>query len=495
MGKIRYVHAEVETPLQWHQYQAQSELYGRALQHVLQQGCRFGENTTEEERQEAFTLLARMCHDYGVEECFAIVGVRMDVPPAFREQAELVIANLYASQRAPLGLCRRMPAAQRRQLMVDDFLRRNYHLRFNEMTRETEFASRTHRDFSYHPLTDRDRYEMRTRMEREGIALTDNDLRQRLSSSEVRDFCPMWDFLSSLPKWDKKPRIKKLAETIPTNNKDWPERFYRWFLSMVAHWRMEDTRYGNSIIPVLVGPQGCGKSQWIRNLLPVELADYYHDGFSMSRRNEAERLMTRYALINIDEFDAIPARQEPVLKHLIQLTNVHIDGQACRRFCSFIATSNHYDLHRDTSGSRRYIFVDIAGEIRLDHRLSLLQVYAEALYAIEQGRERTYFTKAEERAMQQDNEEFRERDISEQLFLHYYEPLPTRAEVAGGQWLTALEISQSLERLSKKDFGLRRVTRFGAILRKHCPKQGTKRGKTSTLYHVRLKSTASSDES
>lgn len=197
-------------------------------------------------------------------------------------------------------------------------------------------------------------------------------------------------------------------------------------------------------------------------------------------------MMVRYGLINIDEFDSLSAKQEPYLKNLIQLTEVHIDGQPARRFSSFIATSNHRELHRDTSGSRRYIFVDITGDINLNHRLSLLQIYAEAVYEMQHD-ERTYLTKAEEKLMQETNEEFREQDITEQLFLQYYEPLQTRDAVEGGEWLTAIEIYQTLERISKKDFGIKRANKFGAIIRKYCGKAGSKRGNTSQLYHVKSK--------
>ena len=98
--------------------------------------------------------------------------------------------------------------------------------------------------------------------------------------------------------------------------------------------------------------------------------------------------------------------------------------------------------------------------------LTIHNHYAEALHAVKSG-ERTWFTRDEEAALQDTNEGFREQDVSEQLFLNYFEPLPLRDDVEGGQWLTAIEIYKEIERLSKKDLGLRRATRFGAILTKH----------------------------
>lgn len=482
----RITHVEVEEPREWQETISQTHLFELAHQQLIQQGIVINDSSDDEQKKTFFIRLASLCHNFGVEEGVVAFCLRSWFPRYF-DEARLIVRNYYASQTVSLGERTKMRSAQLKQLLMDDFLARNFNLRYNVMTRQTEYASLDRRQFSFYPLTDRVRFEIRTRMEREGITLTDTELKQRLTSTEVRDFFPMEDFLRRLPKWDKKPRIKKLAETIPTTNKEWPERFYRWFLSMVSHWKLQDPHYGNSIIPVLVGRQGCGKSQWIRSLMPYELIDYYHDGFDLQRKAGAQELMTRYALINIDEFDAITARQEPVLKHLIQLTEVHVDGQSERRFCSFIATSNHTEIFRDTSGSRRYIYVDVSGDINLNHRLSLPQIYAEAVYAIEHDKERTYFTKEEELAMQEANEEFREQDLSEQLFLHYYEPLPYREETEGGEWLTAIEICQTLEKLSKKDLGIRRTTSFGRIVRRYCTQHGSKRGATSTLYHVRRK--------
>ena len=74
--------------------------------------------------------------------------------------------------------------------------------------------------------------------------------------------------------------------------------------------------------------------------------------------------------------------------------------------------------------------------------------------------------------MQASNKDFREQDISEQLFLLHYEPLPTRLHVEGGQWLSAMEIYQSLECLSKKDLGIRRANTFGRILLQHGTRHG-----------------------
>ena len=50
-----------------------------------------------------------------------------------------------------------------------------------------------------------------------------------------------------------------------------------------------------------------------------------------------------------------------------------------RRYASFIATSNHRDLLTDTSGSRRFIGIYMAGAIDVSRPIDYEQLYAQAL--------------------------------------------------------------------------------------------------------------------
>ena len=72
---------------------------------------------------------------------------------------------------------------------------------------------------------------------------------------------------------------------------------------MVAHWQGRDKQHGNSLSPLLVGGQGCGKSTFCFNLLPPDLNKYYTDSIDFSKKRDAELYLTRFGLINIDEFD------------------------------------------------------------------------------------------------------------------------------------------------------------------------------------------------
>ena len=73
---------------------------------------------------------------------------------------------------------------------------------------------------------------------------------------------------------------------------------------LCAHWLGLDREHGNSTTPLLVGDQGCGKSTYCLNILPPELRQFYTDSIDFSKRRDTELALHRYALVNIDEFDA-----------------------------------------------------------------------------------------------------------------------------------------------------------------------------------------------
>lgn len=125
---------------------------------------------------------------------------------------------------------------------------------------------------------------------------------------------------------------------------------------MVAHWKGNDKQYANSVSPLLIGAQGCGKSTYCRNLLPPDLRAYYTDSIDFSRKRDAELYLNRFMLINMDEFDQVSANHQGFLKHILQkpVLNVRKPNESAvselKRYASFIATSNHSDLLSDPSG-------------------------------------------------------------------------------------------------------------------------------------------------
>ena len=201
-------------------------------------------------------------------------------------------------------------------------------------------------------------------------------------------------------------------------------------------------------------------------------------------KRDAELYLNRFLLINMDEFDQIGINQQSFLKHILQKPVVNTRRpnasavEELRRYASFIGTSNHKDLLTDTSGSRRFIGVEVTGVIDVVRPIDYEQLYAQAM-ALLRSNERYWFDEKEEAIMTEANREFELSPAIEQLFQVYYRVAEEEEE---GEWLLAADILQRIQKASKMKISSGQVNYFGRILQKLGVKSFRKtRG---VYYHV-----------
>ena len=255
----------------------------------------------------------------------------------------------------------------------------------------------------------------------------------------------------------------------------------------MAHWRQTDRKYANCTVPLLVGPQVYRKSTFCRSLLPPELQAYYTDRIDFSNKRDAELSLNRFALINMDEFDQNRVSQQAFLKHILQKPVVNVRRphgtatQEMRRYASFIGTSNHKDLLTDTSGSRRYIVINVTGPIDCSP-IDYEQLYAQAMHDLYRG-ERYWFNTEDEHVMTENNQEFQVMPVAEQLFHEYFRGAKEGEEC---EQLLAIEILQQLQHDSKIHVSICSIVQFGRILQKNkIPSLHTKRGNFYKVIRIK----------
>lgn len=155
------------------------------------------------------------------------------------------------------------------------------------------------------------------------------------------------------------------------------------------------------------------------------------------------------------------------MKHILQKPIVNVRRphgtatQEMRRYASFIGTSNHKDLLTDTSGSRRYIVVDVTGPIDCSP-IDYEQLYAQAMHDLYKG-ERYWFDPEDEKVMNESNQEFQVMPIAEQLFHEYF-----RAATEGEECeqFLAIEILEQVQHDSKIRVSDCNIIQFGRILQR-----------------------------
>ena len=268
--------------------------------------------------------------------------------------------------------------------------------------------------------------------------------------------------------WDGKDYIRAFAKRVPTNDPLWPDKFYRFMIGMVAQWVRPEIVHAHVSTILLTGPQGIHKSTFFKLLLPEELRFGYKDHLDFKNEKDALLSMSRYLLINVDEFDRITKRQQSLLKFILQETKVNIrmvkdrDDSSLPRMASMVGTSNTKQLLTDLTGSRRFICVDVNGVIDVDTPINYVQLYAQALDAVLRG-ERTYFTSEEELQLQADNKRFYVQDPLEQLFFEFF-TLPEGDEE--GEWMGVGEVLKELSSKTHQSLvTASNIRRMGQILK------------------------------
>ena len=445
---------------------------------------------SDEDLKPLLVQLAENCFQAGIPE---EETARWAIAHLYRQKKEFLIRQTVQSvYTIAKGFGKKSPlsAEQELELRTEEFMQRRYEFRYNTMTTVTEYRERNTFCFYFRPLSSRVRNSIAMNARLEGLSLWDRDVVRYLDSDRIPIFNPIEDFLFGLDvRWDGHDRIRELAARVPCNNRHWADLFYRWFRNMVAHWRQTDRKYANCTVPLLVGPQAYRKSTFCRSLLPPELQAYYTDRIDFSNKRDAEISLNRFALINMDEFDQNRVNQQAFLKHILQKPIVNVRRphgtatQEMRRYASFIGTSNHKDLLTDTSGSRRYIVVDVTGPIDCSP-IDYEQLYAQAMHDLYKG-ERYWFDPEDEKVMNESNQEFQVMPIAEQLFHEYF-----RAATEGEECeqFLAIEILEQVQHDSKIRVSDCNIIQFGRILQKNrVPSVHTKRGNVYRVVRIKAK--------
>ena len=311
-------------------------------------------------------------------------------------------------------------------LCVESFLNENYHFRRNVLNGKLEFSTIQHdaednvsdeASLSFRTLTQEALNSIILRAMREDVCEGHSpkaDIELYVRSEEVPLFNPVQEFLESLPQWDGHNHVAQLFSRLPGMSSEQAAFLAVWLRSTVAHWLQMDTLHGNECVPVLIGAQGCGKTTFLRRLLPAELRQYYMDHINLSNQFDKDMALTNNLLVNLDELEAVRPSQHAALKQTLSKNKVNgrpIYGAAQEdrlRFASFVATTNNPHPLTDATGSRRYIcltipkgqLIDNSGEIPYE------QLYAQVLYELREQKAPYWFNNSEVMRLQELNQEY-----------------------------------------------------------------------------------------
>ena len=364
---------------------------------------------------------------------------------------------------------------------LEDYLFSVYNFRFNLLTEQTEYALKESVDFR--PVDQRMLNTLCMEARKQGINCWDKDVSRLLLSQSIGDYHPFRHYMETLPAWDGIDRVSQLSQRV-SDKPLWVKGFHRWMLGMVAQWMGLDGQCANAMAPLLISTeQGRCKSTFCSILLPTELQRFYIDKFDLTSVSGCEQKLSLFGLINMDEFDRYGVRSMATLKNLMQLKKL-IFRKSHRayysqlpRIASFIGTSNQKELLTDTTGSRRFLCVEVKEKIDCSTP-DYPQLYAQLKAELLTG-DRYWFTSEEEQEIQENNRMYYKHSPEQDVFFRCFR-LPSGEEE--GLKLSSTEIFCQLQKKFPAAFRGRSVNYMGRMLQA----MGVKRERTreGSMYRV-----------
>lgn len=346
---------------------------------------------------------------------------------------------------------------------LESLLFARYDFRFNVLTEQTEYAMKG--SSTYELVDQRVLNTLCLVARKQGLNCWDKDVSRLLLSQEIADFHPFMHYMDNLPDWDGIDRVSELAQRV-SDAPLWVNGFHRWMLAMAAQWMDLGGQCANAMAPLLISTeQGRCKSTFCSILLPEELQRFYIDKFDLTSVSGCEQKLSLFGLINMDEFDRYSLRSMANLKNLMQLKRLTFRKShrsyysQLPRIASFIGTSNQKDLLTDTTGSRRFLCVEVKGKIDCS-RPDYAQLYAQLKSELLAG-ERYWFTSEEEREIQKHNRFFYRQSPEQDLFFRCFR-LPEEGEEAIS--LSPTEIFCRLQKKYPAAFRGSNVVNMGRML-------------------------------
>ena len=359
--------------------------------------------------------------------------------------------------------------SQEGTLAIELFLNENYRFRRNKLNGKVEFATLPSTARAAEGLSsgfDEAELEFRTltpealnsiviRAKKEQILEKGSprtEISEWVGSEEVPEYNPIQAFLNGLPKWDGQNHIARLFSRLPGLSSEQLNYLTIWLRSAVAHWLQMDMLHGNECVPTLIGLQGCGKTVFVRRLLPPHLREYFLGHLNLSNKFDKEMALTNNLFVNLDELEAIRPSQQASLKQTLSVSKVNgrpIFGRTQEdrpRFASFVATTNNRHPLKDATGSRRYICIQIPDGQMIDNtgEIDYGQLYAQVVYELQELEAPYWFSNDEVARIQQLNQEFMEqKDIAEIVEICFRKP-------KDGETAKAMSSSMLLDLIQKE---------------------------------------------
>ncbi len=285
-----------------------------------------------------------------------------------------------------------------------------------------------------------------------------------LNSSFAPKIDPIVEYFKAL-KWDNLDHIKKLCETVEPKGDDLKEskRMFRkyltkWLVAAIAN-VFDKKICRNHQCFILAGPQGAGKSTWIKKLCPQALEPYYVEQGLDPDNKDSQLDTTTNFIFNLDDyFAATTSKKINEFKGIITKNVVKVRMPYGRypeerpKICS----SNEAQFLHDPTGNRRFVPFEVT-EIYLDkfHDLNIDQVWAQAYEFYRTGFQ-YWLNKDDQAELNEHNAQFEVRS-PEYEYLEYYFKVPEGQEGEEVEYYQTGRLATKLKEFSNMNMSVKKV--------------------------------------
>jgi predicted P-loop ATPase len=332
---------------------------------------------------------------------------------------------------------------------IEEFLRREVQLKFNEITLKYEMNGV--------PINDRDLNTIYLDCKKVVPEANKDLVMSVIDSDRTPKYNPVHAFFLNHCDRKCKGNIQKLADCIKTNrgNTKYVEYFIRkWLIGSVAMWH----KHHSPLMLVLAGfAQNTGKTHFFRYILPNELQPYFAEAELTGDKDENLLMCNKLIILN-DEMSNKSRKDIAMVKKLCSAQWFNLRrpygrlSEDFRRIAALSGTSNDLALLNDPSGNRRIIPFDVAS---IDHKLynsiDKVDLWVESYRAFKAGEE-FHLNSEDITFLAENTSEFEEPSLEYEGIMAYFEP-GTDQELTNTQIKSYIEI-RTKQRLSSKKIGM-----------------------------------------
>lgn len=369
---------------------------------------------------------------------------------------------------------------------VQKWLKQEYELKRNEITRKVEVNGKEMDDIIFNDIF------CMAKIVFESI---NAEILQRIiNSNMVPTYNPFFEFFKKYENYNPSGIIKKFLACIQSDMGLSDDQFFpqyveyfgtKWLVGIISSIHGKHS----PLMLVLTGPQGNGKTEFFRQLLPDELQSYFAES-KMDNEKDDIILMTRKLIIHDDEMSGRSKKEERRMKELTSKQKITVREPYGRyssdlnRIAVFCGSTNSQEILNDPTGNRRIIPVHV---IKIDfaaiNAIDRVQLFMEA-YRLYKAAFDWQITGDDIKLLERNTGHFEQPSVELELLTKYFEVVKDDSddrEIV--QFLTPSEIKAHIEMKSMQKLNINKI---GSEIQKMGAVKKPKKRNGTVVYGYRV---------